>query len=146
MLLKYHLSLYLCKHTVVQNKYYIFIVVITTGFVCFDHYCFILAECSAKPLWKIKTSALNRAWRPEEGALTLWNSSRAQQEGKKKKRSFFFVRGFQTMRSHGLFVYNSPPNFCFPSIKELSFPWYTGTCRWLSKILDLKMQFSAVIK
>ena len=45
---------------------------------------------------------------------------------RKKKDSSFFLARIQPMKSHGLFVYYSPPNFLFLSINEFSFPYHAG--------------------
>lgn len=39
-----------------------------------------------------------------------------------------------------LFVYNSPPNFLFPSIKEFLIPCCCRTGTWLPMVADPKLQ------
>ena len=46
------------------------------------------------------------------------------------------------MKGHGLFVYCSPPNFLFLSIKVFSFLCWVGTCIQLTMIADPELQFS----
>ena len=81
---------------------------------------------------------LNRMGRPEGGTLIFCNNSSAH---KKKKDSFSFLSRTQPMKSHGLFVYYSLPNFLFTSIKVF-FNCLAGTCTRLTMVADPELQFS----
>ena len=64
------------------------------------------------------------------------------EHNRKKKDSFYFLARTQPKKSQGLFVYCSPPNSLFPSIKGFSFPCRAGVSKWLAMVADPKLQFS----
>ena len=47
---------------------------------------------------------------------------------RKKKYTSSFLERTQPMKSHVLFVYYSPPDYLFSSVKEFSFSFYVGIC------------------
>ena len=65
---------------------------------------------------------------------------------KKRKDSYSFLARNQTMKSHGLFVYYSLPNFLFSCIKIFSFPFCARTCIWPAKVTDHDFHFSAAFQ
>lgn len=64
-------------------------------------------------------------------------------ESNRKKDSSSFLAKAEPMKIHELFVYYSPTNFLFPSIKEFSFPCFGGICTWLATVAHPKFQSSA---
>ena len=83
---------------------------------------------------------LNRAGR-QEGALSC--PVTIVEPSRKKKGSSSFMARVEPMKSHGLFIYSSPPNFLFPSMKASFFLCHVGTCTWLTMVADPESQFSA---
>ena len=96
-------------------------------------FCFVLFICVKK---LINRNLLNKIWRPETGALTPCEDSRAKQEG---ERLFFPAKD---MENHGHFVYFSPPSFLSPSTKVFFFACSAGTYTWLTMVADPDLQFS----
>ena len=80
----------------------------------------------------------NKVGRPEGGALTPCEDSRAQ----KAERLFLFP-GKDSVNEKPQTLYYSPPTFLFLSIKVFSFPCRLCICTWLTMIVDSKLQFSA---
>ena len=70
---------------------------------------------------------------PEVTAQTNW----------KKKDSSSFLARTQQMKSHGLFVYHSPPKFLCISIKVFSFAYHAFTCMYLTLVSGSNSQFFA---
>ena len=62
---------------------------------------------------------------------------------RKRKYSPSFLARAQPMKSRGLFVYYSPPNFLLLFIKNVLFLCPAGTCTWLPMVADPEWQFSA---
>ena len=62
-------------------------------------------------------------------------------EPNRKKKDFFPDKN-SAYGGHGLFVYQSPPNLLFASIKAFSFSYLAGTCTWLTMVADPKLKFS----
>ena len=58
-------------------------------------------------------------------------------EPNRKKKNFFSGNWTQPMKSHGFFVYCSPPNFLFLSVKGL-FPCLWGLARGSPRLQTLK--------
>ena len=68
------------------------------------------------------------------------SSANERRQNSANEKSLYFGL---PVSSNGLFVYNSPPNFLFPSIKEFLLPLLLETCRWLAMVADPILEFFA---
>ena len=84
-------------------------------------------------------SQLNRAGRPEGGALMPCHYSRAQQQ---EERLLFFPGKGLADEKPGLCLL-CPSQLLFRSIEAFSFLCHVGTCRWLTMVAVPELQFSA---